>query len=130
MKADARKGIKYTENDVEKDFPGDFTAIWKDGQPDIERVGTRTYKVRLSETGSSRVDERDVKITVTNPAPAELAHENKQNGTTRIKLPDDADRVEFTIPGDNQLNDVIVTHSERMNGQYQLTLYLQKMVTT
>ncbi|RJQ60220.1 YSIRK-type signal peptide-containing protein, partial [Streptococcus pseudopneumoniae] len=113
LKADARKGIKYTENNVEKDFPGDFTARWKDGQPDIERVGTRTYKVRLSETGSSRVDERGVKITVTNPAPAELTHENKQNGTTRIKLPDDADRVVFTIPGDNQLNDVTVTHSER-----------------
>ncbi|CJF01507.1 surface anchored protein [Streptococcus pneumoniae] len=113
LKADARKGIKYTENGVEQEFPGDFTATWKDGQPDVDTVGTKTYKVRLSETGSGRVDERDVKITVTNPAPAELTHENKQNGTTRIKLPDDADRVEFTIPGDNQLNNVTVTHSER-----------------
>ncbi|WP_153299654.1 Rib/alpha-like domain-containing protein, partial [Streptococcus pneumoniae] len=112
LKADARKGIKYTEKDVEKDFPGDFTAKWKE-TPDIEKVGTRKYKVQLTETSSSRVNERDVTITVTNPAPAELTHENKQNGTTRIKLPDDADKVVFTIPGDNQLNNVTVTHSER-----------------
>ena len=115
LKADARKGIKYTEKDVEKAFPGDFTATWKE-QPDVETVGTRTYKVQLTETsatGTNKVGEYDVTITVTNPAPAELTHENKQNGTTRIKLPDDADKVAFTIPGDNQLNTVTVTHSER-----------------
>ena len=113
LKADARKGISYTEKGAEKAFPGDFTATWVDGQPDVETVGTRKYKVRLTETGSSSVDEREVTITVTNPAPAELTYENKQNGITRIKLPDDADKVAFTIPGDNQLNTVTVTHSER-----------------
>ncbi|WP_240149461.1 YSIRK-type signal peptide-containing protein [Streptococcus sp. 1453] len=115
LKADARKGIKYTEKDVEKAFPGDFTATWKE-QPDVETVGTRTYKVQLTETsatGTNKVGEYDVTITVTNPAPAELTYENKQNGETRIKLPDDADKVAFTIPGDNQLNTVTVTHSER-----------------
>ncbi|WP_259391136.1 YSIRK-type signal peptide-containing protein [Streptococcus pseudopneumoniae] len=113
LKTDARKGINYTEKGAEKAFPGDFTATWVDGEPNVEEVGTRKYKVRLTETSSSRVDERDVTITVTNPVPAELTHENKQNGTTRIKLPDDADKVVFTIPGDNQLNTVNVTHSER-----------------
>ena len=113
LRADARKGINYTEKNVEKDFPGDFTATWKDGQPDVETVGTRKYTVQLTETSTNKVGEYDVAITVTNPAPAELTYENKQNGETRIKLPDDADKVAFTIPGDNQLNTVTVTHSER-----------------
>ncbi|WP_449161157.1 YSIRK-type signal peptide-containing protein, partial [Streptococcus sp.] len=112
LKTDARKGISYTEKNVEKDFPGDFTATWKE-QPDVETVGTRQYKVQLTETSTNKVGEYDVTITVTNPAPAELTYENKQNGETRIKLPDDADKVAFTIPGDNQLNTVTVTHSER-----------------
>ncbi|CAM1664165.1 hypothetical protein [Streptococcus mitis] len=116
LRADARKGISYTEKNIEKDFPSDFTATWKDGQPDVETVGTRKYTVQLTETSATatnKVGEYDVTITVTNPAPAALTYENKQNGTTRIKLPDDADKVAFTIPGDNQLNTVTVTHSER-----------------
>ena len=114
LKARPENGINYTEKGKTMPFPGDFTASWE-STPDIEIVGTRTYKVQLTEKGKSnpRPGEYTVTITVVNPAPAQLTHENKQNGTTRIKLPDDADRVDFTIPGDNQLNHVTVTHSER-----------------
>ncbi|CIY88413.1 surface anchored protein [Streptococcus pneumoniae] len=114
LRADARKGIKYTEKNVEKDFPGDFTATWKDGQPDVDTVGTRTYKVQLTETSATGtnkvVGEYDVTITVTNPAPAELTYENKQNGETVVTIPEDADEVVFTVPtSDTNVNTITVS---------------------
>ncbi len=38
--------------------------LQKDGQPYVETVGTENIKIRLAEVGSSRVDEREVTITV------------------------------------------------------------------
>ncbi|WP_173307256.1 YSIRK-type signal peptide-containing protein, partial [Streptococcus sp. k-628] len=113
LKTDARKGISYTEKNVEKDFPSDFTATWVDGQPDVETVGTRKYKVQLSETsatGTNKVGEYDVTITVTNPAPAALTYENKQNGETVVTIPEDADEVVFTVPTtDTTVNTITVS---------------------
>ncbi|WP_173281834.1 Rib/alpha-like domain-containing protein, partial [Streptococcus sp. 428] len=112
LKTDARKGIKYTEKDVEKDFPSDFTATWKE-TPDVETVGTRKYKVQLTETsatGTNKVGEYDVTITVTNPAPAALTYENKQNGETVVTIPEDADEVVFTVPTtDTNVNTITVS---------------------
>uniref|UniRef100_UPI0015677D08 YSIRK-type signal peptide-containing protein n=1 Tax=Streptococcus sp. 428 TaxID=2582665 RepID=UPI0015677D08 len=100
LKNDAKKGIKYTEKSMEKDFPSDFDATWLQ-TPDIDTVGKRTYTVKVTEkeqSDTSRPGEYEVTITVTNPKPAELTYENKDNGTTRIKLPTDADKVRLTIP--------------------------------
>uniref|UniRef100_UPI001566D623 Rib/alpha-like domain-containing protein n=1 Tax=Streptococcus sp. 4886 TaxID=2582682 RepID=UPI001566D623 len=112
LRADARKGISYTEKGAEKAFPGDFTATWKE-QPDVDTVGTRTYKVQLSETsatGTNKVGEYDVTITVTNPAPAALTYENKQNGETVVTIPEDADEVVFTVPTtDTNVNTITVS---------------------
>uniref|UniRef100_UPI001566A930 Rib/alpha-like domain-containing protein n=1 Tax=Streptococcus sp. 544 TaxID=2582640 RepID=UPI001566A930 len=112
LRADARKGISYTEKNVEKDFPSDFTATWKE-QPDVETVGTRKYKVQLTETsatGTNKVGEYDVTITVTNPAPAALTYENKQNGETVVTIPEDADEVVFTVPTtDTNVNTITVS---------------------
>ncbi|MFQ6729411.1 hypothetical protein MU592_09535, partial [Streptococcus pneumoniae] len=110
LKNHPENGINYTEKGKTMPFPGDFTASWEN-IPNIETVGTRTYKVQLTEKGKSnpRPGEYTVTITVVNPAPAELTYENKNNGTTRIKLPDDADKVVFTFPGDRRTNEITLT---------------------
>ncbi|WP_171039210.1 hypothetical protein, partial [Streptococcus pseudopneumoniae] len=84
------------------------TVVAKEQQTAIAAGTTKVVATTLTyQDGSSET----VNVTVISKptAPAELTHENKQNGTTRIKLPDDADKVVFTIPGDNQLNNVTVT---------------------
>ncbi|COG73706.1 surface anchored protein [Streptococcus pneumoniae] len=111
LKTDAKKGIKYTERDVEQNFPSDFEATWLQ-TPDIDIVGKRTYKVKVTEkeqSDTSRPGEYDVTIIVTNPKPVKLTYENKDNGTTRIKLPTDADTVMFTIPKGNRTEEYTLT---------------------
>ncbi|WP_267240967.1 YSIRK-type signal peptide-containing protein, partial [Streptococcus sp. Marseille-Q6488] len=111
LKADAKKGIKYTERDVEQAFPSDFEATWKQ-TPDIDTVGRKTYKVQVTEkekTDTSIPGEYDVTIIVTNKKPEELTYENKDNGTTRIKLPTDADKVRLTIPKGNRIEEYTLT---------------------
>ena len=110
LKNHPENGINYTEKGKTMPFPGDFTASWE-RVPDVETVGTRTYKVQLTEKGKSdaRPGEYTVTITVVNPAPAKLTYENKNNGTTRIKLPDDADKVVFTLPGDQRTKEITLT---------------------
>ncbi|CIP83913.1 surface anchored protein [Streptococcus pneumoniae] len=111
LKTDAKKGIKYTESGVEKEFPSDFEAAWKQ-TPDIDTVGKKIYKVQVTEkeqSDTSRPGEYDVTIIVTNPKPVELTYENKDNGTTRIKLPTDADKVRLTIPKGNRIEEYTLT---------------------
>uniref|UniRef100_UPI0015639109 Rib/alpha-like domain-containing protein n=2 Tax=unclassified Streptococcus TaxID=2608887 RepID=UPI0015639109 len=111
LKTDARKGIKYTEKNIEKEFPSDFDATWLQ-TPNIDTVGKGTYKVQVTEkeqSDTSRPGEYDVTIIVTNPKPVELTYENKDNGTTRIKLPTDADKVRLTIPKGNRIEEYTLT---------------------
>ena len=107
LRDDAKKGIKYTEKNEVKDFPEDFTAVWKNNnKPDIMTVGRKEYTVELSETRTSSTvnhpGDRIVTVIVTEKAPQTLTYSQKQNGETEINIPTDADEVTFTIAKGNE----------------------------
>ena len=113
LRDDAKKGIKYTEKNVETNFPEDFTAVWKNNnKPDITAVGRREYTVELSETRTSSTvnhpGDRTVTVIVTEKAPQTLTYSQKQNGETEINILTDADEVTFKISKGNETATTLV----------------------
>ncbi|MEL0446611.1 YSIRK-type signal peptide-containing protein, partial [Streptococcus pneumoniae] len=92
LKNDPRLGIKYTERNVPKDFPSDFSASWKE-TPNITEVGTRTYIAKVFEANKADAvaQEIEVEVTVKAATPDQVVASHKQNGDAVLTPPTNAD---------------------------------------
>ncbi|WP_267240332.1 Rib/alpha-like domain-containing protein, partial [Streptococcus sp. Marseille-Q6488] len=97
LKNDPRLGIKYTERNVPKDFPSDFSASWKE-TPNITEVGTRTYIAKVFEANKADAvaQEIEVEVTVKAATPDQVVASHKQNGDAVLTPPTNADKVTIT----------------------------------
>ncbi|CIY18591.1 surface anchored protein [Streptococcus pneumoniae] len=116
LKNDPRLGIKYTERNVPKDFPSDFSASWKE-TPNITEVGTRTYIAKVFEANKADAvaQEIEVEVTVKAATPDQVVASHKQNGDAVLTPPTNADKVTITYTNKAGAQETVKLSKEGQN---------------